>query len=244
MACNPYPCGCCEPCDNYYDPNEWYHRFCYTEQIYTGYANRVGYGGFTPARSWYWGANSMASDIAGLLVNFQYSSIFSTAGNTRTYRADVPVSSLDRTLDLYYGDTADPEGSYVSKPIVFANTFVRVDILDTCGVWRSIATIYSDITTADFGTVTLPNAAHTDQSYWRTTRSSSSSTPIATCVGGQDLHYAGGTSNLRMSGFLDSGGFPVALLFPVRAISSTEALQTGLTIVNNSLALCPDDGGE
>lgn len=138
-------CGCF-PCVNYYHPNEWYAAFCDPYQINTGYANRAY---FVPPVAGYWGTHTMNTDIAALLVNWQFAITEPSTilGNARTYRsAFISVPSLNQVIDYYYGNYTDPEVSFTAVPVTFGNCVVRFSLVDTCGVLTDVrALFYADL---------------------------------------------------------------------------------------------------
>lgn len=147
MACNPFPCDCCQPCTDYYDPDEWYAVFCLAQNAANdSYANRSTDIGGT---GYYYSGNTLASDINGMLINWQFAGTepSTVAGNTKTYRSPlIDISSvLDRSIDQYEGVFAAPEASYVNKPVTLANCEAQFIVVDICGQRSVLGSIYADV---------------------------------------------------------------------------------------------------
>jgi hypothetical protein len=140
------PADVCNPCGDYFDPNEWYAIFCNVAAINTGYANRIIH---TDGNTYYWESNTMAADINGLLVNWQFdtSNPYSIVGNTRKYRSGIiSTPSLAHLIKVYSNASySQIEANFFPQTVNFNTMYARIEVTDICGIRYVKGTIQGNI---------------------------------------------------------------------------------------------------
>lgn len=135
---------CCSPCGDYHDPNVWYARFCGVLPQYNGYANRRA-----PLSTVfvYWGTNTIAADIASLLVSWQFGGSQPTVfPNHRHYASPaISIPSMDQTVEYHTGAGVDFITENPVRYIEFKNWKARIVVLDQCGKWLSKMVLSCDV---------------------------------------------------------------------------------------------------